>query len=141
MRKLIFVLPVLILLGYRAHARTDPRTSVVDAITAEAKRECGLPGKIHPYSEGLLRRFASQWVYHDDRMLTLAFLRGFSWPNSDYIAPGYCVAAFMNVPIDPGWEGDFDPLRAAQEHGVVPGKRLTEVRPDGRLVYEEIAPG
>ncbi|MFC1679291.1 hypothetical protein ACFL2T_03690 [Elusimicrobiota bacterium] len=111
---------------------------MVQAIISEAKRECGIPDKIHAYSEGMLREFGGQWVYPKKRMLTTAFLRGFAWPNSDYMASGTCVAVFLNVALDPDWEGALDPMARAKEFGVVPSKRLVELRPDGSILYEPL---
>lgn len=97
---------------------------------------CEVPDEIHPYSESVLNRFVAQVFYPELKMLTTAFLRGFTWTSSRLIQNAYCIGLMMNQPLDPAWEANLDLIRGVREHNnPVPDVLFVRVDEKGDVIW------
>lgn len=106
MTKILWILAAAVFAVVSAQAAT--REEAFMALKATAIETCQIPAKLHPYSAASLDAYLLQVVDPQWRVIDTSFMRAFTFPNSDYLPIGYCIALFMNQPKDPLWEGpDF----------------------------------
>lgn len=84
------------------------------------KSHCEMPAKMAPYTQANFDRYVLQIIYPDFKMLSTAFLQGFSTFESANLKRGYCVIAFLGLPNNPDWEKGFSFYNKAKAYGNLP---------------------
>lgn len=115
--KIILFFAFSMFLAFQAQAG-DPEKG--NNIISSVKKHCEIPTSMAAYTQANFERYVLQVIDPELKMLSTAFLQGFSTFSSNNLRLGYCVVVFMGLKNDPGWEKGFDFYGKASAHGVLP---------------------
>jgi len=103
------------------------------------KANCEMPSHMAPYTMANFERYVVQILYPDLKMLSTAFLNGFSAFESKNLQRGYCVIVFLGLPNNPSWEGHMDFYGKAIEAGKMPSQMFAGFDENGNVLYQPVS--
>jgi hypothetical protein len=103
------------------------------------KANCEMPARMAPYTMANFERYVAQVLYPDLKMLSTAFLNGFSAFESKNLQRGYCVIVFLGLPNDPSWEDHMDFYAKAAEAGKMPSQMFAGFDENGNVLYQPVS--
>lgn len=109
--------------------------NLVNAVRAN----CEMPARMAPYTMANFERYVAQVVFPDLKMLSTAFLNGFSALESKNLQRGYCVIVFLGLPNNPVWEKDFDFYAKAQTANKMPARMFAGFDENGDVLFQAVS--
>lgn len=103
------------------------------------RANCEMPAKMAPYTLANFERYVAQVVYPDLKMLSTAFLNGFSAMESKNLQRGYCVIVFLGLPNDGNWEKHMDFYGEAQQAGKLPSQMFASFDQAGNVLFQAVS--
>ena len=132
------------LLFLTALTLTNAQASELDSLKARnlvnaVRAHCEMPAKMAPYTLANFERYVAQLVFPDLKMLSTAFLNGFSVYESKNLERGYCVIVFLGLPNDPVWEKQMDFYGRAQKAGKMPARMFAGFDENGNVLFQAVS--
>lgn len=109
--------------------------NLVNAVRAN----CEMPAHMAPYTMANFERYIAQVVFPDLKMLSTAFLNGFSVYESKNLQRGYCVVVFLGLPNNPTWERGFDFYAKAQDADKMPPQMFAGFDESGNVLFQPVS--
>jgi hypothetical protein len=123
---------------------TTAQASDLDSMKARnlvnaVRANCEMPARMAPYTMANFERYVAQVVFPDLKMLSTAFLNGFSAMESKNLQRGYCVIVFLGLPNNPSWEKDFDFYAKAREANKMPPQMFAGFDESGNVLFQPVS--
>lgn len=103
------------------------------------RENCEMPERMAPYTLGNFERYVAQVVFPDLKMLSTAFLNGFSVYESKNLQRGYCVVVFLGLPNNSSWEKGFDFYAKAQAANKLPTQMFAGFDENGNVLFQPVS--
>ncbi len=117
----------LLLSTLSAHGETEEirlsieeKNQIAAPLVVAAKTACHIPAELDIAAKSSLEIYVRQVLFPEDKMLSVAFLKGLTSKTSKHLKYGYCVIVFMGIPNDPGWERAANYYRDAKDAKTLP---------------------